>query len=232
MVLRRLRVLARQSHLSGQRPGTNPTQYQDRYDLKMSWRINDSNLIDAKIYYSEWGYPAASSLYATPSASAGEVGDDTMWGLNYQSIFSDRTFMEVRYTGWKSNDDNLSQTGSMEPAYIDYSPPGGGPTTYWGGVWYPWTYDTSIDQLSVSVTTFADDFIAGDHDFKFGIQASRGESVTQTQVAFGGTYYFHSLRLLRATTTTTRRSRRRTTTAISRSRFRPSPTIRGASTTG
>ncbi len=175
----------------GSDPATNPTQYQDRYDLKLSWRINDANLIDAKLYYSEWGYPAASSLYATPSASAGEVGDDTMWGLNYQSVFSDRTFMEVRYTGWKSNDDNLSQTGSTEPAYIDYSPPGGGPTTYWGGVWYPWTYDTSIDQLSVSVSTFADDFIAGDHDFKFGIQASRGESITQTQVAFGGTYYYH-----------------------------------------
>jgi len=175
----------------GSDPATNPTQYQDRYDLKLSWRINDSNLIDAKIYYAEWGYPAASSPYTTPSASAGEVGDDTMWGLNYQSIFSDRTFMEVRYTGWKSNDDNLSQTGSTEPAYIDYSPPGGGPTTYSGGVWYPWTYDTSIDQLSVSVSTFADDFIAGDHDFKFGIQASRGESITQTQVAFGGTYYYH-----------------------------------------
>ncbi len=175
----------------GSNPDTNPTQYQDRYDLKVSWRINDANLIDAKGYISEWGYPAASSPYTTPSASAGEIGDDVMWGLNYQSIFSDRTFLEARYTGWKSNDDNLSQTGSMEPAYIDYSPPGGGPTLYSGGVWYPWTYDTSLDQASVSVSTFADDFIAGDHDFKFGIQASRGESITQSQVAYGGTYYVH-----------------------------------------
>ena len=175
----------------GSDPETNPTQYQDRYDLKLSWRINDANLIDAKGYADKWGYPAPSSLYATPSASAGEIGDDLMWGLSYQGIFSDRTFMEVRYTGWTSNDDNLSQTGSTEAAYIDYSPPGGGPTTYSGGYWYPWTYDTSINQLSVAVSTFADDFIAGDHDFKFGIQASKGESKTKLAVSATGSYYYH-----------------------------------------
>ncbi len=175
----------------GSDPETNPTQYQDRYDLKLSWRINDANLVDVKGYADKWGYPAAASLYSTPSASAGEIGDDVMWGLNYQGIFSDRTFMEVRYTGWTANDDNLSQTGSTEAAYIDYSPPGGGPTIYFGGYWYPWTYDTSIDQLSVSVSTFADDFIAGDHDFKFGIQASKGESATKLAVSASGSYYYH-----------------------------------------
>jgi len=175
----------------GSDPETNPTWYQDRYDVKLSWRVNDSNLVDAKGYYAKWGYPAATSLYTTPSASAGEIGDDLMWGLSYQSIFSDRTFMEVRYTGWTTNDDFLSQTGSTEAAYIDYSPPGGGPITYSGGVWYPWTYDTSINQLSVSVSTFADDFIAGDHDFKFGIQASSGDNAGKNFTSANGSYYYH-----------------------------------------
>ena len=78
-----------------------------------------------------------------------------MWGFSYQSIFSDRTFMEVRYTGWTTNDDFLSQTGSTEGAYIDYSPPGGGPATYSGGVWYPWTYDTSdqpVERLGLHIS--------------------------------------------------------------------------------
>ncbi len=176
-------------------PGSDPdltkTQYQDRYDAKLSWRINDSNLLDAKGYYAKWGYPWAASLYTTPSASAGEIGNDQAWGLNYQSIFSDRTFMEVRYNGWQTVDDNLSQTGSTEAAYFDYAPPGGGPATYWGGVLYPWTYDTSVDQLSVSLTTFADDFVAGDHDFKFGIQASRGDNNGKNYTSMNGSYYYH-----------------------------------------
>ncbi len=175
----------------GSDPDLTPTWPADRYDLKLSARINDSNLIDAKIYADEWGYPAAPSIYYEQSALAGEVGNNTAWALSYQGIFTDRTFMEVRYTGWKSNDDNLSQTGSMESAYIDYSPPGGGPATYSGGVYWPFRYDTSVDQLSVTVSHFADDFVAGDHDFKFGIQAGKGDAVTQSGASETGNYYYH-----------------------------------------
>ncbi len=177
----------------GSDPTVTPVQYQDRYDLKLSARINDSNLIDAKVGYNEWGFPAAASEFTTPSASAGEVGDDTVWGLNYQSVLNSNTFLEVRYSGWSSNDDNLSQTGSQEPAFIDYSPPGGGPSLYSGGVWWPWTYDTSTDQFSASVSYFADDFLKGEHDFKFGIQANQGEAITLLSPSATGTYYYHYL---------------------------------------
>ena len=103
----------------------------------MSWSLNDRNIIDLKGYIDEWGWPGAGSQWTAPSASQGEVGDNQAWAINYQSIFSDRTFMEVRYNGWKSNDDFLSATGSTEAAYIDYSPPGGGPELYWGGACIP-----------------------------------------------------------------------------------------------
>jgi len=169
----------------------NPGWYADRYDLKLSWRLNEGNLIDVKGYTDEWGWPGAGSEYITPSAQVGEVGDNQAWALNYQSIFSDRTFLEARYTGWKSNDDNLSTTGSTEAAYVDWTPPGGGPSTYWGGAYYPWTYDTSVDQVSVSLTHFADNWLAGNHDFKFGVQASRGNAETTVALSATGSYYYH-----------------------------------------
>ncbi len=177
--------------MPGEDPDLIPEQYQDRYDLKLSFRINDKNLLDFKGAYNNWGYPASPDQFTAPSASAGEVGDDTIWGLNWQSIFSDRTFMEVRYSGWSSNDDNLSITGSTEPAFIDYNPPGGGPATYTGGVWWPWTYDTSTDQASIVVSHFADDFLKGDHDFKFGIQANSGDAATLVTPSMSGSYYYH-----------------------------------------
>jgi outer membrane receptor protein involved in Fe transport len=175
----------------GSDPSVNPTWYADRLDLKLSARLNDRNLLDVKVQTDDWGYPDPTSEYVTQSASAGEIGDNLAWGINYQSIFTDRTFLEVRYTGFTVNDDYLSQTGSTEAAYLDYSPPGGGPTTYWGGVYYPWSYDTTLNQASATVTHFADDWIAGDHDFKFGIQASRGTAKTMVSPSATGTYYYH-----------------------------------------
>jgi hypothetical protein len=167
-----------------------PAWYADRFDLKFSIRLNDSNLMDVKGYTDDWGWPPAASEYATPSAQAGEKGDNQMWSLNYQSVFSDRTFFEARYAGWDTLDIVASETGSTEDAYFDLAPPGGGPTTYWGGYWWPYRYETGIDQVSVSVTHFADDWVAGDHDFKFGIQASKGEA--RTKLTTTGTYYYHN----------------------------------------
>jgi hypothetical protein len=170
-------------------PALNPPWYSDRYALKLSWRINDANLMDVKGGFVDWGYPPAANEYVERSADAGEKGDDTSWGINYQSIFSDRTFLEARYTGFSVNDDYLSETGSTEPAYIDYAPPGGGPALYYGGLHWPWTYDTTLDQASASITHFADDWLAGDHDFKFGVQASQGTSKTLVSSSATGVYY-------------------------------------------
>jgi outer membrane receptor protein involved in Fe transport len=175
----------------GANPENTPGHYADRMSLKLSWRINDNNLLDLKASYDDWGIPASASEYFTPSASAGEVGTDQSWGIYYQSIFTDRTFLEVRYTGFSVEDDNLSQTGSTEAAYFDYSPPGGGPTTYWGGVYYPWTYDTTLDNASVTVTHFADDWLGGDHDFKFGVQVKQGTAKTLVAASSTGSYYYH-----------------------------------------
>jgi len=108
-------------------PALNPGWYSDRYALKLSWRVNDSNLLDVKGGFVDWGYPPSASEYTTKSAQAGEKGDDTSWGINYQSIFSDHTFLEARYTGFDVYDYFESETGSTEAAYIDYAPPGGGP---------------------------------------------------------------------------------------------------------
>ena len=64
---------------------------------------------------------------------------------------------------WNVDLEVLSLTGSTEPAYVDYSPPG-----WWsdsirsGGLWWPFLYETlGSDQASVTVSHFADDFLQG-----------------------------------------------------------------------
>jgi hypothetical protein len=173
-------------------PGVNPEfsldGYSDLYDIKLTARLNDKNYLDFRGHYNEWGYPTTFPN-TTPSAlSDGEKGDNYMFALNWQSIFSDRTFMEVRYSGWETEDLYLSATGSTEPAFIDYSPPGGGAPHYSGGLWYPWVYDTGTQQLNVTVSHYVDEFLAGDHDFKFGVRYGDGESKTKGNL--NGKYYY------------------------------------------
>jgi hypothetical protein len=176
-------------------PGADPdvtsTQFSDRASLKLTFNINQRNLLDIKGAYDDWGFPDPPSAYTEPSALGEESGTDKSWGVNFQSIFSDRTFLEARYTGFSVDSDWLSVTGSTEPAYIDWSPPGGGPPLFSGGLWYPYGYETSLTQLSASITHFADDWLAGDHDFKFGVQAGKGDAKNLGTVSATGAYYYH-----------------------------------------
>jgi len=176
-------------------PGQDPAKVgpttDEVFDLKLSGRFNDRNLLNLRggVGDSSWFQP--SSEFLEPSAAVDQVVDTTYLTLSYQSLFSDRTYLEARYSGWQSDLSNLSQTGSTEPAYIDYSPPDGGPTRYTGGVWWPVLLNSDSDQLNITVSHFADDFLGGDHDFKFGIQAHRAEVSLRYSPSATGSYYNH-----------------------------------------
>ena len=176
-------------------PGTDPTSVGpasgEAYDLKLSGRVNDRNLLDLRIGSRSDVWSAGSSEFIEPSAAAEEGMDPAYWALNYQSLFSDRTFLEARYSGWFSEFRRQSQTGSTEPAYIDLSPAEGGPARFFGGMLWPFLIDQASDQASVTLSHFADDFLAGDHDFKFGIQVNLGEENMRLSPSAAGSYYTH-----------------------------------------
>jgi outer membrane receptor protein involved in Fe transport len=175
-------------------PGVNPefaaVNTNERYDLKLNWRINDNNMIDAKAHWEEWVDPWDGDPFYEPSALGSLDGDMPSWGLSWQSILSDRTFLEVKYAGWDSRNWELSQTGSTEDPYVDWDPPEGGPSRYSGGKTWPWFWDTGRNQIDASVSHFADDFIAGDHDFKFGVQYGNGYEETKIAPGPRGLYYY------------------------------------------
>ena len=53
-------------------------------------------------------------------------------------------------------------------------------------------WETGSDQFSTTVSHFADDFLRGDHDFKFGVQLSRGDGRDFASPSATGSYYFHT----------------------------------------
>lgn len=166
----------------------------DGYDMKLSSRINDRNLLDLRVGLQNAEYSWNQDEFTEPSAAVEESLDSTYWTLDYQSLFSDRTYLEARYAGWENENSHLSPTGSREPAYIDLSPPGGGPTRYSGGMWWPFRGDMSSEQAGVTLSHFADDYLGGNHDLKFGVQINQGESTSRSTPSATGSYYFHIAR--------------------------------------
>jgi outer membrane receptor protein involved in Fe transport len=174
---------------AGEDPAFPDTYPSDRYDLKVTAALDDSNLLEGKYHYEDYKW-ALGDAFATPDAQGSEVGSNPAWGIQLQSVLGSDNLLEVRYAGYKGTDDWLSRTGSMAAPFIDYSPPDGGPARISGSLWYPYIFDLSRDQVDVTLSHHADDFLAGDHDFKFGVSYGKGEGDTTTAGGPNGVYFY------------------------------------------
>lgn len=162
----------------------------DIVDLKLSSRLGENHDLDLKVAMNWWDSPYYVGPNIAPESSSGERGTTPQWGVNYRGVLSDTTFVQARYAGWKGTDFFDSATGSTLPAIFDATPAQGGPATESQGVMWPWSYDTWTHQASADMSTYAQDFLAGDHDFKFGVQYSYGGFDTQVSAGPTGTYYY------------------------------------------
>jgi outer membrane receptor protein involved in Fe transport len=174
----------------GNDPSTAPTNYSDKYDLKITNRTGKFTF-DGFVHHDDWGNPDGPSPFYTQSALSGERGRNPAWGGGLEWIASDRLFMEFKYAGWWSDDIHDSQTGSFDEPFIDYTPPGGGPTTYSGGAYNPWDYVTSRNQAKVKATYYAQNFLKSEHEFKMGVQYSYGTAKTNTGIGSNGSYMYN-----------------------------------------
>jgi hypothetical protein len=174
----------------GNDPSLAPTNYSDKSDLKITNRTGPFT-IDGFIHHDDWGGLDAPSPFYSQSALSGERGRNPAWGGGLEWVTSDRLFMEFKYAGWWSDDIHDSQTGSFDEPFIDYTPPGGGPTTYSGGVYYPWDYVTSRNQAKVKATYYSENFLKSEHEFKLGVQYSYGTAKTNVGIGPTGTYMYN-----------------------------------------
>lgn len=174
-------------------PGVDPsfpTAYPTvRSDIKLNAAFNDSNLMEAKYHYEDYDFVFAAPN-TTPDAIATEFGNNPAWGLQFQSVLTPNDYLEVLYSGYSSDDNLLSATGSTAAPYADYSPADGGPTQYSGSPGYTYIWLLGRDQLDVKLSHHADDLLGGDHDFKFGISYGTGSGDTRTGGGPNGVYYY------------------------------------------
>ena len=122
----------------------------------------------------EFGYyPSSPDPWNLAETIGAETDLSYSWNAHYTFLASGNAFFELKYSGYYSPDDWMPAFGGdiNKPIHYDL---GTGVTSK--GLWWPWEYKVSLHKLNATLSYFAENFLAGDHDFKLGIQLSRGTS--------------------------------------------------------
>jgi hypothetical protein len=179
----------------GNDPAFAPVVKSDQYDLKVTGLLGKKHELNGFVHTEKFDGPDAPSPFWTTSALSHEGGKNPAWGGGVTSTLSDNSLMELKYAGWWSDDLHDSQTKSFEEPFADYSQPDG-QARYAGGVgpWngYAWNYVTWREQFNGKMTYYADNFLKAQHEFKFGVQWSKGSALTNVAVGPTGTYLYNS----------------------------------------
>jgi len=114
--------------------------------------------------------------------SSNHRSDDKFFNLNWLHTFSDTTFMETKVGGWHAIEKGIGNGGDAYPHVDDLTGELSGNDS--------WSYDGDRDriQANTSITHHAEDFIAGSHDFKFGVEYERA-TIREDYGYTNGKYY-------------------------------------------
>lgn len=163
-------VQTRREHFS--QPGTPPEspvkEDDDRYFIKGTVDVNSKNKLTFSLHNDYYSIPEQVTITQPIETAVVETGSNPTPNVMWSSVLNDKTYLEVRYAGFYGHDVGEPQNGNYVSGHYDFY------TGYYSGGILSW-YDGDIwkSQVSGKLSYFADDFIKGDHDFRFGVQYTK-----------------------------------------------------------
>ena len=144
---------------------------EDRVFVKLNWQIDARNKLMLAYHDDYYRISDTGAANVAPSAMWVDNGHNPSPNLTFTSTLSDKTILETRLSGFYGRDqiDPLDGGPRVSPRFLGLDT---GQTT--GGISSFWDADVWKTAASAKLSHFADDFLGGDHDFKFGIQYSGG----------------------------------------------------------
>ncbi len=139
-------------------------------------------------YQHEWSkLPDVISPSQPYEACAEEPGDYGVPNIMLTSILGPNTIFDFKVGGWFVNDNWKPMDGNLdEPLYYDIAT-----GVAANGIW-SWSESKYTKlQVNAAVSHFADDFISGNHEFKFGVQYTRGTAKNIGSYSGGVVYYLY-----------------------------------------
>lgn len=158
-------------------PGVDPLfptrQENDRIFFKLNWQINSKNKVMFALHNDYYYLPYDQGANDAPSTVGVEHGNNPSPNITYTGVLSDKTYVEVRFSGFfgKDHADPLNGGPRVAPRFYNLDT---GQIT--GGTYYWYDNDVFREGAAAKISHFADDFLGGSHDFKFGVQYFRGGS--------------------------------------------------------
>jgi hypothetical protein len=156
--------------------------------FKLSSQLGEKHRLLGSYYYEDYEFPESPDEYNLPETVSNEIGHTHTWTFLYTFMISNNAFLELKYSGWRTFDDYYPSMGGdiNDPIIWD-----GYYGTTKGAPWWVWDGSMDRDQANASFTYFAEDFLAGDHEFKIGVQYTHGKSEWVGGYSGGKWYYLY-----------------------------------------
>jgi len=169
-----------------------------RIFFKVNGQLTPDITFEFGVHNDYYELPSGSNSGTTPLAVAERyVGDNPTLNVIYTQVLSDKTFYEIKYGGLFAFESGDPGSGRNSPAHFDSltgyyfvgSEYGGELGSFEGLGVYTYRNHWKRSQLNGAVSHFADDFLGGDHEFKFGVQ-TRIASIDVVSAYTGGAFYY------------------------------------------
>ena len=156
-------------------PPEFPARFEtERVFFKLNYQLNPRHKVMFAYHDDYYRIPERASALTAPTTLSLASGHNPSPNVTYTAVLSNRTYVEARYSGFYGVDhgDPLEEgSPGVQPRYFDLD---SGAIT--GGIYSWWDGDVWKSAVSAKVSHFADTFLGGSHDFKFGVQYNTGGS--------------------------------------------------------
>ncbi len=159
----------------------------NNYMFKLSFQIAQNHKLVGGFTYNYYDSPGRATQWRTPSTVRGFQRKPLPWNGWYTWVINKNAYFELKSSGYNFFElgaGSEGKAGFSEPVHRD-----GLTGMGWGGVSWPALTDYSRLQVSAKVSYFAENFIAGDHEFKIGVQYTRAKDIWAGSYS-GGKYYY------------------------------------------
>jgi len=162
-----------------------PTEYgyEARSLGKLNWQISPNDRFTGWFGYQK---DPVFNIEAGPLTAPESVPVDqrwqTYWNASFLHVFSDVTFLEAKFGGYFQRM-NL-ELQSDNPTHFDLET-----EELSGNFWEYWEGPRERYQINASVSHHAEEFLAGSHDFKFGVEFERSPLANRRGFPGGRFYY-------------------------------------------
>jgi outer membrane receptor protein involved in Fe transport len=142
----------------------------NRFLGKLNWQISPNHKLVATFHLDDKTTDNGLDLNSAPSTAWTRKSNTPTPGLGYTGVLSDKTVLEVRYSGFY---------GSVSGGPTDPKQPRDLPRFYdidtgfiSGGHYYWYENEPRRTTVTAKVSHLADNFLGASHDFRFGVQYS------------------------------------------------------------